>query len=221
MSRYLILPLWLLLPLAHAADSAAPASPHDLGYSLGASLGERLREEAPGIDIQALVQGLQQSYENKPLALPPERIEQILREHDAQADAQPAPSNIEKALTAETRFMAGERTKAGTHELGNGILMSELAAGDGPHPTADGRVQVTYVGMLPDGTVFDQNQQPQWFRLDSVISGWRIALQQMPKGAKWRLVIPSDQAYGADGAGDLIPPYTPLVFEISLLDVGA
>lgn len=221
MPRYLILPLWLMLSQAHAADSTAPTSPHDLGYSLGASLGERLREEAPGIDIQALVQGLQQSYENKPLALPPERIEQILREHDAQADAQAAPSATEKALTAEKRFMAGERTKAGTHELGDGILMSELVAGDGAHPTADGRVQVTYVGTLPDGTVFDQNQQPQWFRLDSVISGWRIALQQMPKGAKWRLVIPSDQAYGADGAGDLIPPYTPLVFEITLLDVGA
>jgi FKBP-type peptidyl-prolyl cis-trans isomerase FklB len=54
-----------------------------------------------------------------------------------------------------------------------------------------------------------------------VISGWRSALQQMPVGAKWRLVIPSDQAYGADGAGELIPPYTPLVFEIELLNAGA
>jgi hypothetical protein len=54
--------------------------------------------------------------------------------------------------------------------------------------------------------VFDQNSQPQWFSLDSVISGWRSALQQMPVGAKWRLVIPSAQAYGADGAGDLIAP---------------
>ncbi|EIK97271.1 FKBP-type peptidylprolyl isomerase [Pseudomonas sp. M47T1] len=221
MPRHLLLSLWLLLPLAHAAEPASPTSPHDLAYSLGASLGERLREEAPGVDIQALVQGLQQSYENKPLALPPERIEQILREHDAQASEAPAPSPTEKALMAEQRFMAGERTKAGVHELADGILMSELTAGDGPHPTADGRVQVTYVGMLPDGTVFDQNQQAQWFRLDSVISGWRVTLQQMPKGAKWRVVIPSDQAYGADGAGDLIPPYTPLVFEISLLDVGA
>ena len=71
--------------------------------------------------------------------------------------------------------------------------------------------------MIPDGTVFDQSAQPQWFRLDSVISGWTSALQQMPTGAKWRLVIPSAQAYGADGAGELIAPYTPLVFEIELL----
>ena len=52
---------------------------------------------------------------------------------------------------------------------------------------------------------------------DSVISGWRVALQEMPVGAKWRLVIPSAQAYGAEGAGDLIAPYTPLVFEVELL----
>ncbi|WAH58577.1 FKBP-type peptidyl-prolyl cis-trans isomerase [Pseudomonas silvicola] len=221
MSRYLLFSPWLLITAAYAAEPVAVTSPHDLGYSLGASLGERLREEAPGVDIQALVEGLQQSYENKPLALPPERIEQILRERDAQANETPAPSPTEKAMMAEQRFMAAERAKAGVHELADGILMSELASGSGPHPTADGRVQVTYVGMLPDGTVFDQNQQPQWFRLDSVISGWRSALQQMPKGAKWRVVIPSDQAYGADGAGDLIAPYTPLVFEISLLDVGA
>ncbi len=221
MSRYLLFPLWLLLPVVQAAEPAATTSPHDLGYSLGASLGERLREEAPGVDIQALIEGLQQSYENKPLALPAERIEQILRERDAQLNEAPAPSPTEKAMMAEQRFMAAERTKAGVHELSDGILMNELAPGTGPHPTADGRVQVTYVGTLPDGTVFDQNLQPQWFRLDSVISGWRSALQQMPKGAKWRVVIPSDQAYGADGAGDLIGPYTPLVFEISLLDVGA
>ena len=75
-----------------------------------------------------------------------------------------------------------------------------------------------YVGRLADGSVFDQSETPQWFGLDSVISGWRVALQEMPVGAKWRLVIPSTQAYGAEGAGDLIAPYAPLVFEIELLD---
>lgn len=78
---------------------------------------------------------------------------------------------------------------------------------------------MNYVGRLPDGTIFDQSTQPQWFRLDSVIAGWRSALVQMPVGAKWRLAIPSSQAYGTEGAGDLIAPYTPLVFEVELLDI--
>ena len=100
----------------------------------------------------------------------------------------------------------------------DGILQTELKPGSGAKPDAQGWVNVNYAGRLPDGTVFDQSTQPQWFRLDSVIAGWRSALTQMPVGAKWRLVIPSSQAYGADGAGDLIAPYTPLVFEIELLD---
>ena len=60
---------------------------------------------------------------------------------------------------------------------------------------------MNYRGQLADGSVFDESDGPQWFRLDSVIAGWRDALQEMPVGAKWRLVIPSAQAYGAEGAG--------------------
>jgi FKBP-type peptidyl-prolyl cis-trans isomerase FklB len=78
---------------------------------------------------------------------------------------------------------------------------------------------VRYAGWLADGSLFDESQAPQWFKLDSVIAGWRTALLEMPTGAKWRLVIPSAQAYGAQGAGDLIPPHTPLVFEVELLEV--
>jgi len=120
----------------------------------------------------------------------------------------------------ETRFMANERARAGVHELPEGVLYSELQRGDGAQPKANGKVQVRYVGRLPDGSVFDQNQQPQWFSLGSVIEGWQVALPHMKAGAKWRLVIPSAQAYGAEGAGDLIAPYTPLVFDIELLAVG-
>lgn len=99
------------------------------------------------------------------------------------------------------------------------MLVSELGSGSGPTPSARSRVQVSYRGSLADGSVFDESDTPQWFRLDSLIAGWRSALLQMPKGAHWRLVIPSSQAYGEEGAGDLIPPYAPLVFDLRLLDV--
>ena len=83
MSRYLLTSLFLLLPLAHAADAPATDNAHDLAYSLGASLGERLRQEAPDLQLPALMEGLQQAYQNKPLAIKQERIEQILSDHDA------------------------------------------------------------------------------------------------------------------------------------------
>lgn len=217
MSRYLFLSLIWLVPVAHAAAEPAPNDAHDLAYSLGASLGERLREEVPELQLQALIEGLKAAYQGQPLALKDERIEQILAQHDAQVSEQSAKPQTEVALENEQRFLSAEKAKPGVRELADGILLTELTPGSGAKAGAGGSVQVRYVGRLPDGTLFDQNQQPQWFRLDSVIAGWRSALQQMPTGAKWRLVIPSAQAYGADGAGDLIPPYTPLVFEVELL----
>lgn len=221
MSRYLFLALGVAIFTANASEQSPPKTtppdPRDLAYSLGASLGERLRQEVPDLQIQALVDGLKQAYQGKPLALDNARIEQILAQHEAQgADNAQAPQS-EKALAAEQQFLTKEKSAAGVRELAAGILLTELAPGNGAKPLATDQVQVKYVGRLPDGTVFDQSTQPQWFRLDSVISGWTTALQQMPTGAKWRLVIPSAQAYGADGAGELIAPYTPLVFEIELL----
>ena len=221
MSRYLFLVLGLAIGVANAGEQSPSKTtvqdPHDLAYSLGASLGERLRQQVPDLQIQALLDGLKQAYQGKPLALDDARIEQILAQHEAQNAADAEVPQSEKALAAEQQFLAKENAGNGVRELADGILLTELAPGNGSKPLATDEVQVNYVGRLPDGTVFDKSTQPQWFRLDSVISGWSNALQQMPVGAKWRLVIPSAQAYGADGAGELIPPYTPLVFEIELL----
>ncbi|MFK3793895.1 MULTISPECIES: FKBP-type peptidyl-prolyl cis-trans isomerase [Pseudomonas] len=219
MSRYLFLSLSLFLSLAHASAEPPPDDAHDLAYSLGASLGERLRDEVPDLQIQALVDGLKAAYRGKPLALKNERIEQILAQHDAQISERSAKSQIEAALENERRFLDEEKARPGVRQLTDGILLTELAPGNGTKPNPNGSVQVRYTGRLPDGTVFDEARQPQWFRLDSVIAGWRSALAQMPTGARWRLVIPSSQAYGTEGAGDLIAPYTPLVFEIELLAV--
>jgi peptidylprolyl isomerase/FKBP-type peptidyl-prolyl cis-trans isomerase FklB len=216
MSRYLFLSLCVFFSVAQAAEKNKENEAHDLAYSLGASLGERLRQEVPELQLQALIEGLQQAYQGKPLALKDEQIEQILTEHEARVSLQQSAPQSEAVLEKEQRFLAVEKTKPGVHELADGVLMTELVAGTGAKAGPNGKVQVLYIGRLPDGTVFDQNSQPQWFSLDSVISGWRSALQNMPVGAKWRLVIPSAQAYGADGAGDLIEPFTPLVFEVEL-----
>ena len=216
MSRYFFLSLCVCFSVAQAAEKTTPNEAHDLAYSLGASLGERLRQEVPDLQLQALLDGLQQAYQGKPLALKDEQIEQILAEHEAQVAEQPALPQSEVALEKEQRFLTEEKAKPGVRELADGILLTEVAPGTGAKAGPDGKVEVLYVGRLPDGTVFDQNSKPQWFSLDSVISGWRSALQNMPVGAKWRLVIPSSQAYGADGAGDLIAPFTPLVFEVEL-----
>ncbi len=219
MPRYLLLSLLCIAPLTHAATTPAPDAAHDLAYSLGASLGERLRQEVPDLQLKALVDGLRTAYQGKPLALSDERIEQILTEHQAQEDEASAKPASEVALVAERDFLLKEKQKPQARALPDGIILTELKPGTGAKPGTHDSVNVNYVGRLPDGTIFDQSSQPQWFRLDSVIAGWQSALVQMPVGASWRLVIPSSQAYGAEGAGGLIAPYTPLVFEIELLAI--
>ena len=219
MPRYLFLTLLCLAPLTHAATTPGSDAAHDLAYSMGASLGERLRQEVPELQMQALIEGLRTAYQGKPLAMSAERIEQILTLHQAQAETASARPQSEMALGAERDFLLKEKQQPQARELADGIILTELKPGTGAKPGAQDWVYVNYVGRLPDGTVFDQSTQPQWLRLDSVIAGWRSALVQMPVGAKWRLALPSSQAYGAEGAGDLIAPYTPLVFEVELLSV--
>ncbi|MBB4818120.1 FKBP-type peptidyl-prolyl cis-trans isomerase FklB [Pseudomonas alcaligenes] len=204
--------LCLLALTAQAADEEK-----DLAYSMGVKLGERLREEAPQLQLESLLRGLTQAYRGEKLELDAQRMEHLLDAHEASLEQSgQAP---QKAIAAEKRFIALERGKYGVRELTDGVLVTELRAGSGAKPGAHSQVRVNYRGQLADGSVFDASEKPQWFRLDSVIAGWRSALQEMPVGAKWHLVIPSSQAYGEEGAGDLIPPYAPLVFDLELLEV--
>ncbi|WP_371232461.1 FKBP-type peptidyl-prolyl cis-trans isomerase [Pseudomonas sp. QE6] len=198
--------------------SAAPPK-DELAYSLGVQLGERLHQEVPDIAIGDLLEGLRQSYRGEPLALPQERMATVLSAHDQPQQGTPAATaSADSARAAEKRFLVNEKARYGVRELPGGVLVSELKSGHGNSNPQLREARVNYTGSLADGSQFDASSSPQWFRLDAVIPGWRTALQAMPVGARWRVVVPSAQAYGADGAGDLIPPYAPLVFEIELLE---
>ncbi|MEL9426661.1 FKBP-type peptidyl-prolyl cis-trans isomerase, partial [Escherichia coli] len=182
-------------------------------YAVGARLGTRLQQEMPDLELSELLLGLRQAYRGEALEIPPERIEQLLLQHEN------ATTETPRITPAEARFLANEKARFGVRELTGGVLVSELRRGQGNGIGAATQVHVRYRGLLADGQVFDQSESAEWFALDSVIEGWRTALRAMPVGARWRVVIPSAQAYGHEGAGDLIPPDAPLVFEIDLLGV--
>ena len=97
-----------------------------------------------------------------------------------------------------------------------------LVEGNGNVPSATDTVRVHYTGTLPDGTVFDSSVargQPTEFPVNGVIKGWIEALFMMPVGSKWLLAIPHELAYGERGAGAAIPPFSPLVFKVELLNI--
>ena len=99
--------------MARNCCSAARAFSLCGAYSLGASLGERLRQEVPDLQIQALLDGLKQAYQGKPLALDNARIEQLLAQHEAQSEADAQAPQSEKALAAEQQFLAKEKSVSG------------------------------------------------------------------------------------------------------------
>ena len=103
----------------------------------------------------------------------------------------------------------------------SGLQYEVIAEGKGERPTATDQVEVHYTGKLLDGTVFDssvERGEPITFPVSGVIPGWVEALQMMNEGSKWRLFIPSNLAYGAQGAGP-IGPHQTLIFDVELLKV--
>ena len=96
------------------------------------------------------------------------------------------------------------------------VAIQTLTAGEGPSPTRDDVALVNYKGTLANGTVFDEGQQAV-FPLSEVVPGFTKALEQMQRGGKYKVVIPSELAYGNEPVGD-IPAGSDLTFEIELLD---
>ena len=119
-------------------------------------------------------------------------------------------------------FLAANSKKEGVVTLPSGLQYEVLVEGNGKQPTATDRVQCHDEGTLIDGTLFDSSVkrgEPAVFGVTQVIPGWVEALQLMKEGAKWRLYIPYQMAYGEHGAGEMIPPYSALIFEVELIKV--
>jgi FKBP-type peptidyl-prolyl cis-trans isomerase FkpA len=115
--------------------------------------------------------------------------------------------------------------KITTAPTASGLIFIETAKGKGgAHPTATDEVTVHYKGTLLDGTKFDSSydrNEPAKFPLNRVIPGWTEGIQLMTKGSKAKLIIPSMIGYGAQGAGQQIPPFSSLIFEVELIDFQA
>jgi FKBP-type peptidyl-prolyl cis-trans isomerase FklB len=119
-------------------------------------------------------------------------------------------------------FLTKNKDKAGVTTTASGLQYEVITMGTGPKPTAESTVKVNYVGTLIDGTEFDSSikrNEPAQFPVSGVIAGWTEALQLMPVGSKFRLYLPQAIAYGATGAGEVIKPYSTLIFEVELLEI--
>ena len=119
-------------------------------------------------------------------------------------------------------FLSRNKEKAGVSTTASGLQYEVIKMGAGPKPTAQNTVKVHYIGTLIDGTEFDSSvkrNEPATFPVSGVIPGWTEALQLMPVGSKFKLCLPASIAYGATGAGEIIKPYSTLIFDVELLEI--
>jgi FKBP-type peptidyl-prolyl cis-trans isomerase FklB len=119
-------------------------------------------------------------------------------------------------------FLAENKKKKGVVTLPSGLQYRVITAGTGKIPKVTDTVTTHYRGTLIDGTEFDSSYkrgEPASFPVNGVVKGWTEALQLMKVGSKWQLFIPSNLAYGPQGAGQVIGPNATLIFEIELLSI--
>lgn len=188
-------------------------------YSLGIVLAQNLKSQSiDSFDPTSLVEGIEDIVKEKPLKISPEEAQQMIQNHLSEM----AQSQHKGTIEAAEAFLTENRKKPEVTALPSGLQYEVLKTGGGGTPLATDEVTTHYHGMLMDGTVFDssvQRGQPATFRVNQVIQGWVEALQLMTVGSKWRLFVPSDLAYGSQGAGDVIKPFDTLIFEVELLGI--
>ncbi|MFS0828821.1 FKBP-type peptidyl-prolyl cis-trans isomerase [Pseudomonas phoenicis] len=190
-------------------------------YGIGRQLGGQLRDNPPpGVSLEAIVAGLTDAFNG---------AESRVSEADMSASFKvirdlmqaEAAAKAEAAAGAGKAFLAENAKREGVTTLASGLQYEVVNTGDGAKPGREDTVRTHYHGTLIDGSVFDSSYergQPTEFPVGGVIAGWTEALQLMNAGSKWRLYVPSELAYGAQGVGS-IAPHSVLIFDIELLDV--
>jgi len=198
-----------------------------VSYIIGRDLARNFAQQGLELDVDTLAEALKEGLQGLPSRLTQEQMQaamQQLQEQtgDPEDDTNQEPNDMSNNKAEGEVFLAQNAQKAGVTTLPSGLQYEVLTEGSGPKPSLKSSVTTHYHGTLINGTVFDssyQRGQPATFPVNGVIAGWTEALQLMGEGAKYRLYIPSDLAYGKRGAGRDIPGDTALIFDVELLKV--
>ena len=191
----------------------------EVSYALGLSIGQNFKASGiKAITSEDFIAGLQDALAEREPQMTTERAREVINQLFMRLQQEESELNA----AAGKEYQEIMRHKSGVVTLPSGLQYEIIKEGSGAKPKATDKVRVHYHGTLINGVVFDSSVdrgEPAEFPLNAVIPGWTEILQLMPVGSKWRVVIPSELAYGSRGAGDVIRPNMTLIFEIELLDI--
>jgi len=187
-------------------------------YAFGMMVGRDLKQAGLDIDYSAFLEGLRSAMEEEQTVMDrDEALEIVQNAFESAMQKQSA-----ELQAKENAFLAETAALQGVTATDSGLLYMALEEGSGAKPTINDIVRVHYEGALINGMVFDSSysrNEPEEIPLNMVIPGWAEGIMLMNVGSKYRLYIPSSMAYGERGAGQIIPPYSTLIFTVELLDI--
>jgi FKBP-type peptidyl-prolyl cis-trans isomerase len=187
-------------------------------YAFGMTVGGDLKQAGLEIDYTAFTDGLRAAMENEQTIMDrDDALEIVQNAFEAAMFRQAA-----EAQAKEQEFLAENALQPDVIQTESGLQYMVLEKGNGPIPSATDTVKVHYEGALTNGNIFDSSYDrgdPEEFPLDMVIPGWAEGIMLMNTGSKYRIFLPSSLAYGERGAGQVIPPYSTLIFTVDLLGI--
>jgi|TARA_B100001059_G_scaffold128320_1_gene128203 FKBP-type peptidyl-prolyl cis-trans isomerase FklB len=214
------LPLILIMGITSINAQNLNTEMEKVSYSLGVNVAKSVKNQGlESIDSEAIAQAFTDVFEGNELKISEQESNVILQEYFGKLAQKAQSQNVE----AGQNFLAENAKRDGVVTTATGLQYEVLTEGSGDSPKETDQVTVHYHGTLIDGTVFDssvERGQPATFPVNGVIPGWVEALQLMNPGAKFKLFIPSNLAYGERGAGGAIGPNATLIFEVELISIG-
>jgi FKBP-type peptidyl-prolyl cis-trans isomerase FklB len=217
----ILLTLTLVAPGIAKSANVLTTQKQKFSYTVGYQVGMDFKRKGLDLDTDAFVQAIRDAQEGKKPKLDEQQMQQAMNTYKEALVAK-RKEIADTNLKLSKAFLDQNKTKKGVKVTPSGLQYEVLKAGTGAKPKASDTVEVHYHGTLIDGRVFDSSVnrgQTVSFPVNGVIKGWQEALQMMKKGAKWRVAIPPDLAYGPAGKPPVIAPNMALVFEIELIDI--
>jgi len=206
--------------------SSTDPDTNKISYIIGYNMGEQFTNQDIDISSTDLVAGIKDAFTQKNGRFTAEERMQAMRDFQQKIITERTAKQKELSVTNQDKggeFLIENKTKEGVVTTDSGLQYTVITEGEGTSPTDKDAVTVNYTGTLIDGTVFDssvERGEPATFGVTRVIPGWTEALKLMKPGAKWKIFIPAELAYGERGTMGTIGPNETLIFEIELISVG-
>ncbi|MEN8262174.1 MAG: FKBP-type peptidyl-prolyl cis-trans isomerase [Nitrospirota bacterium] len=206
-------------------DSVLKTERDRVSYTIGLDIGNNLKGQSIDVDPDIFSRGVKDALTGSNPMLTEKEIQETMANFKKEMQIKQATRMKElgeKKKKEGEAFLTKNGKKKGVTTLKSGLQYEVIKEGNGKTPESADTVSVHYRGTLIDGNEFDSSfkrGQPASFQVGGVIKGWTEALQLMKTGAKWKLFIPSDLAYGERGAGRSIGPNETLIFEVELLAI--